>query len=203
MNGSNTAGARLNRAFDRAYFKKYYYSPATRVTTPAEMRVRAAVISAVLKQSQLPVSSILDAGCGIGLMRAAFKFALPKARYTGLEASDYLCRRYGWVQSSIADYRPAKPFDLLVCYDVMQYLDDREAARALANFARLSRVGLYFSALTTADWRKNCDQSLTDSNVHLRSGDWYRRRLQRNFRHLGCGVWVRKNITVIRWDLES
>jgi predicted TPR repeat methyltransferase len=203
MNEASTSRPRAGSNFDRAYFKKYYFSPATRVTTAAEMQVRADVIASVLKQAQLPVRSILDAGCGIGLMRAAFKTVLPKARYTGLEASDYLCRRYGWVQSSIADYRPAKPFDLLVCYDVLQYLDDREAARALANFARLTGAGLYFSALTLADWRNNCDQSLTDSNVHLRSGDWYRRRLQRNFRHLGCGVWVRRTVTVIRWDLES
>ena len=193
----------MNHTFDRAYFKQYYYSRATRVTTAAEMKVRAEVISAILKQSQLPVRNLLDAGCGIGLMRTAFKSTLPKARYTGLEASDYLCRRYGWVQDSIAAYRPAKPFDLLICYDVMQYLDDREAARALANFARLTNVGLYFSALTSADWRNNCDRTLTDSNVHLRAGEWYRRRLRRHFRHLGCGVWVRKNITVIRWDLES
>jgi predicted TPR repeat methyltransferase len=191
------------QAFDHAYFNKYYYSPATRVTTRAEMKTRAGLIAAVLKHAQIPVHSMLDAGCGIGLMRAAFKSALPKARYTGLEASEYLCRRYGWVKDSIAAYRPPKPFDLLVCYDVMQYLDDREAVRALANFARLTRAALYFSALTVADWRNNCDRSLTDSNVHLRSGDWYRRRLQKNFRHLGYGVWVRRTITVIRWDLES
>ena len=191
------------RAFDRAYFNKYYFSPATRVTTRAEMKIRADLIAAVLKHAQVPVRSILDAGCGLGLMRAGFKAALPKARYTGLEASAYLCRRYQWVQDSIAAYRPSRPFDLLVCYDVMQYLDDPDAARAVANFARLTCAGLYFSALTLADWRNNCDRSLTDSNVHLRSGDWYRRRLRKNFRYLGFGVWVRKNVTVIRWDLES
>jgi SAM-dependent methyltransferase len=191
------------QAFDRAYFNKYYFSPATRVTTRAEMKARADLIASVLKHSQIPIHGILDAGCGIGLMRSAFKSCLPKARYTGLEASGYLCRRYGWVHDSIAAYRPQKAFDLLVCYDVLQYLDDREAARALANFARLTRAGLYFSALTLADWRNNCDRSLTDSNVHLRSGDWYRRRLRRHFRHLGFGVWVRRNVTVIRWDLEN
>ena len=189
--------------FDRAYFEKYYYSPATRVTNRAEMKIRADLIASVLTQAQLEVRSILDAGCGIGLLRPAFKARLPRARYTGLEASEYLCRRYGWVEGSIAAYRPKQPFDLVVCYDVMQYLDDLEAARALANLCSLSRIGLYFSALTLSDWRHNCDRSLTDTNVHLRSGDWYRRRLRPHFRHLGCGVWVRKDITVIRWDLES
>jgi hypothetical protein len=89
-----------------------------------------------------------------------------------------------------------------VCYDVLQYLDDRDAARALANFPRLTRAALYVSALTQEDWRMNCDQSLTDRAVHLRPGDWYRRRLKRHFRYLGFGVWVRKDVTVILWDME-
>lgn len=191
------------KRFDRDYFRRYYYSSATRVTSAREMQVRADLIGAVLKHAQLPIRSVLDAGCGIGLMKAAFKAALPKARYTGLEASEYLCKRYGWVQGSLDTYAPAHPCDLVVCYDVLQYLDDVQAAHALANFARLARVALYFSALTRADWRNNCDRSLTDDNVHLRSGDWYRRRLQRQFRYLACGVWVRRSVGVIRWELES
>lgn len=189
--------------FDRDYFQRYYHSRATRVTSAREMQVRADLIVAVLKHAQLPIRSVLDAGCGIGLMKAAFKAAVPKARYTGLEASEYLCRRYGWVQGSLDTYQSAQPFDLVVCYDVLQYLDDEQAAVALANFSKLSRVALYFSALTRADWRNNCDRSLTDDNVHLRSGDWYRRRLRRQFRYLACGVWVRKSVGVIRWELES
>lgn len=191
------------KRFDRDYFQRYYYSRVTRVTSAREMQVRADLIGAVLAHAQLPLRSVLDAGCGIGLMKAAFKVAVPKARYTGLEASEYLCRRYGWVQGSLDTYQPAQPFDLVVCYDVLQYLDDAQAARALTNFGKLSQVALYFSALTRADWRNNCDRSLTDDNVHLRSGDWYRRRLQRQFRYLACGVWVRKSVGVIRWELES
>jgi len=38
--------------------------------------------------------------------------------------------------------------------------------------------------------------------VHLRPGDWYRRRLRRKFRYLGFGVWLRKDVTAILWDLE-
>ena len=189
--------------FDRDYFQRFYYSRKTRVTNAREMQVRADLIAAVLKHAQLPVRSVLDAGCGIGLMQTAFKSSLPKARYTGLEASEYLCRRYGWVHGSIDSFKPAQSFDLLVCYDVLQYLDESQAAKALANFGNLARVGLYFSALTRADWRNNCDRALTDDAVHLRAGDWYRRRLRRHFRYLACGVWIRKSIGVIRWELES
>jgi hypothetical protein len=89
-----------------------------------------------------------------------------------------------------------------VCYDVLQYLEDRDAARAIANFANLSRAALYVSALTREDWRENCDRSRTDRSVYLRSGDWYRRRLRRSFRHLGYGVWLRKDVAALLWDME-
>jgi len=189
-------------AFGAAYFKKFYLSPATRVTDAAEMRTRARLIAAVLAQAGLPVRSILDAGCGIGLLRAPFAQLLPRARYTGLDASEYLCGRYGWVRGSVAEYVPRRPSDLTVCYDVLQYLGDREAARAIANFKRLTRAALYVSALTGEDWREHCDRSLTDRAVHLRDGDWYRRRLCRDFRYLGFGVWLRKDVTAILWDME-
>jgi trans-aconitate methyltransferase len=189
-------------AFDSAYFRKYYFDAATRVTTAADMRGRAQLIAAVLRHAGISVRSILDAGCGIGLLRKPFAEALPRARYQGLEASDYLCGRYQWTKGSVVDFAPRSASDLVVCYDVLQYLDDREAARAVANLASLTRAAVYVSALTREDWRVNCDRTLTDRAVHLRSGDWYRRRLRRRFNHLGFGVWLRKDVSAILWDLE-
>jgi 2-polyprenyl-3-methyl-5-hydroxy-6-metoxy-1,4-benzoquinol methylase len=189
--------------FDSAYFRKFYRDRKTRVVTQGEMQARAALIAAILKQVQIPVRRILDAGCGIGLLRKPFADLLPRARYTGLEFSEYLCTTYGWEQGSIADYRPPEPFDLVICYDVLQYLPDREAARALANLARLTRAVVYVSALTREDWLHNCDRSRTDRAVHLRPGAWYRNRLRRHFSYLGFGVWIRKDVTAILWELES
>jgi trans-aconitate methyltransferase len=166
------------------------------------MRTRARLIAAVLAQAGIPVRRILDAGCGIGLLRKPFSEVLPKARYIGVDASDYLCARFGWTKGSVIDFAPKMPGDLVVCYDVLQYLDDRNAARAIANLARLSRAALYVSALTREDWRDNCDRSRTDRAVHLRSGDWYRQRLKRHFRYLGFGVWLRKDVTPLLWDME-
>ena len=189
-------------AFDSAYFRRYYFNAATRVTTAAEMRGRAQLVSAILRHASIPVRSILDAGCGIGLLRKPFAEAIPRARYQGLEASEYLCARYGWVRGSVVDFAARTPSDLVVCYDVLQYLDDRSAAHAIANLAKLSRAAVYVSALTREDWRENCDRTRTDGAVHLRPGEWYRRRLRRHFSYLGFGVWVRKDVTAILWDLE-
>ena len=188
--------------FGAAYFRRFYLQAATRVVTPAEMRTRARLIAAILAQAGIPVRRILDAGCGIGLLRKPFAEVLPRARYTGLDASEYLCARFGWTMGSVVDYSPARPSDLVVCYDVLQYLGDRDAARAVANLARLSRAAVYVSALTREDWRENCDRSRTDRAVHLRPGDWYRRRLKRHFRYLGFGVWLRKDVTALLWDME-
>lgn len=189
-------------SFDAAYFRRFYFDRGTRVTTPAEMRHRATLVAALMRHCRIPVSSILDAGCGIGSFRAPFARAWPRASYTGLEGSAYLCARYGWTQGSVVDFAPRCRYDLVVCYDVLQYLDDRLAARALANLARLTHAVLYLSALTREDWRDNCDKSMTDGDVHLRTADWYRRRLSRLFRHLGCGVWVLKSVYAPLWELE-
>src|ERR1700730_16749757 len=102
------------------------------------MRGRAQLIAAVLRHAGIPVRSILDAGCGIGLLRKPFAEAMPRSRYDGIEASDYLCSRYGWTKGSVVDFAPRSASDLVVCYDVLQYLDDHDAARAVANFARLT-----------------------------------------------------------------
>jgi SAM-dependent methyltransferase len=197
---SNSGG---QARFGSAYFRKYYLDRETRVVTPAEMHSRAALLTAILRQAQIPVRRILDAGCGIGLLRKPFAELLPRARYTGLELSEYLCRKYGWENGSVADYEPREPFDLVICYDVLQYLPDQEAGRALGNLARLSRAIVYVSALTQEDWLQNCDRRRTDRAVHLRPGAWYRRRLRRHFRYLGFGTWIRKDVVAILWDLES
>jgi len=85
---------------------------------------------------------------------------------------------------------------------VLQYLDDREAARAMANIARLARGALYFSALTREDWEQHCDRSRTDGAVFLRDAAWYRERLTRHFRAVGGGLHLRRGLNVHQWELE-
>ena len=45
--------------------------------------------------------------------------------------------------------------------------------------------------------------SRTDRDVHLRPGAWYRRRLQRSFRYIGVGVWLRRDVAATLWDMEQ
>jgi 2-polyprenyl-3-methyl-5-hydroxy-6-metoxy-1,4-benzoquinol methylase len=189
--------------FDHDYYERFYFDHKTAVTTKKEMQARARLIAAYVQHTGLPARRVLDAGCGTGMLRPWLKQYLPRASYTGIEASEYLCRRFGWQQAQIETYKSSSPFDVVVCYDVLQYLDSSTAHRALLNFGRLCRGVLYFTALTRLDWELNCDQSRTDPNVFLRSARWYRSRLERNFREAGCGFWLRRGAPFTVWDLES
>ena len=177
--------------FDREYYRRFYRDGRTSVISRAEMAARAGLIAAYTKH------------VGIGLLRTPLLRALPGATYVGLEYSEYLCQRYGWLQGSIADFRSRETFDLVVCYDVLQYLSAAEAERALRNLARLCRGVLVFSALTSRDWRENADRSRTDQKVNMRSGQWYRSRLSRHFRQIGAGLWIRRGAPLVTWELES
>jgi predicted TPR repeat methyltransferase len=189
--------------FDAAFFQRYYGNPATRVATREDQARLAAMIGGIAHYSGFRVQRMLDAGCGVGWLQAPLRRQFKGAEYVGLEVSEYLCRRHGWVQGSLPGYTDPTGFDLVICHDVLQYLPDREAAGAIGALARLSRGLLYFSVLTKADWKHNADTSRTDRGVHLRTGEWYRRRLRRHFRHLGCGVHALRTHEPLLWELET
>jgi SAM-dependent methyltransferase len=192
----------IDPPFDAEFYRRYYGDPRTRVASRAEALKLGRFACAYVDYLGFRVRRVLDAGCGLGHMRAAVRERFPRARYVGLEASEYLCRRYDWQRGSVVDYAPERPFDLVFCHDVLQYLDDRSAARAVANLGRLCSGALYFSVLTEEDWRRNADHARTDSGVTLRPAAWYRRRLSRYFRHLGGGVLARRGFDPLLWELE-
>ena len=192
-----------SRQFDAGFYRRFYLDPKTRVVTPSEMARRADLVAAFVRHGELRVRSILDVGCGLGLMRRQLERHFPRARYTGLEVSEYLCRKHGWAQGSIATFDSARAYDLVICYDVLQYLQARPAAAALRNLARLCTGVLHFGALTQEDWELYCDKRRTDRNVHVRPGDWYRRRLARAFINAGSGMFVRRGAPLHLWELDQ
>ena len=188
--------------FDEGFYQRYYVDPRTRVASCADAVRLGRFVCGYTAYLGFTVKRVLDAGCGLGHLQDPAGEFFPRARYIGLETSDYLCRRYGWVRESVAEYAPGTPFDLVFCHDVLQYLPDREAVRALANLGRLSRGALYFSVLTMEDWRRNADRARTDSGVRLRPAAWYKVRLSRHFRPVGGGLLVRRGYQPLLWELE-
>jgi SAM-dependent methyltransferase len=189
-------------SFDKAYYDRFYRDRATRVTTPARARALADFVCAYLRHLGVPVRDVLDLGCGLGAWRGAVERHHPRAKYTGVEVSAYLCRRYGWTPGSVVDYAPARPADLVICQGVLQYLPDPDARRAVENLGRATRGGLYLEVLTREDWARNCDRSTTDGDVNLRPAAWYRRLLRPRFVNCGGGVFLHRSSPMVLFELE-
>ncbi len=191
----------MRQRFDKTYYDRFYRDPLTRAVTPAASRRQAAFVAAYLKHLELPVERILDIGCGVGTTLRALGRQFPRARLDGVEVSEYLCRRYGWIQGSVADFHGEAPYDLVMCNDVLAYLNDEQCSRAIANLARLSRGALCVGILT-ADDSDLYDRTRTDPRQHLRAAAWYRRRLGRHFVNVGGGVHLKKPLQVVVWSLD-
>lgn len=189
-------------AFDKAYFDRYYFNPATRVADPDYFRRLGAFIAAYLRLLDCPVRRILDLGCGPGLLHRGLRAAFGPVELDACDASEYLCNRYGWRHASIEELEVTSSYDLVICHDVLQYLDRPRALQALRKLAQLCHGALFFSVLTRDDWQHNCDQCLTDANVYLRSSRWYRRQLASAFSNAGGGLYLKRDSGIVLYALE-
>jgi trans-aconitate methyltransferase len=192
----------MTQSFDAAYYRRFYVNRRTQAVSRAELERRATTVAALMNQLEIPVERILDAGCGLGWMRRPLLRTFKDARYVGLEVSEHLCSRMGWIQGSLTSFQPRGQFDLIICHDVMQYLDERDAKSAFKNLSRWCRGALYFHVPTLKDWQENADPDGSDSNVHLRSAAWYRKQLSQHFVHAGIGLYVHRDVPFMQWELE-
>lgn len=188
--------------FDRGYFQRYYERRATRVANLEDSVNACRFIVAYANYLELPLRSVLDVGAGTGRFMRPLKKLCRGVRYVGIDLSEYACRQYGWRRESILDLQRGR-YDLVLCHDVLQYLDRDDAKLGIERLAQRCRGLLYFSALTREDWASNCDQSRTDRNVHLRSTRWYRRELGRSFRNLGGGIFVHRDACIPAYSLHA
>jgi len=190
-------------SFDKGYYRKYYEDPRTRVADGTSCAVLADFIFSYLRYLEVPVARVLDIGCGTGLWRQEVRRHHPSARYVGVEKSAYACRKYGWEQGCLTTYRSKKAFDLVICNDVIQYLNEAEAESAIRNLAKLTRAAVYLKLLTLEDWEHNCDRTVTDGQVYMRSASWYRERLKRDFLACGGGIFLKKDAPAVLYELET
>ena len=190
-------------SFDRAYYERHYRNRWTRVGGLASVQRLGDFVAAYLRYLEQPVRTVLDFGCGLGHWRSVLQRHFPRARYTGVELSEYLCARYGWQRGSVVDWVAARPADLVICHGVLQYLDAPHARRAIRNLASNCRGALFLEAVTTEDWKHNCDRERTDGNVYLRPAAWYRRQLRPLFTPAGGGVFLRPESPAVLYELET
>jgi SAM-dependent methyltransferase len=190
-------------AFNEAYYRRFYLDTKTRVRSGAAEERLARFVFGYMGHLGLPVRRVLDLGCGLGGWKRVLSRHHRGADYTGVEISPYLCGKYGWTQSSAADFRGRGRYDLVLCQSVFQYLGDEEARKAVANMARLCRGALYLEIITKRDWEIHCNRKMTDGKIHLREASWYRKLLARHFRSAGGGIFLPKDSHAVLYDLEA
>jgi SAM-dependent methyltransferase len=178
--------------FDRSYYEKWYSKDDEDRADIAEQAAR--FVLSYVDHMDSSINTVLDLGCGVGLWKDALAKQSKRVRYTGVEYSRYLCGKYGWQHGSAVDYAPGRTFDLVVCQGVLQYLDDAQCERAIANLAKLTRRFMYLEALTSGDADHVCDPEGTDFEVHVRDARWYANRLKAHFVNLGGGLYAKPSM---------
>jgi len=147
------------KVYDRKYFERWYRHPRHRVSTQQDLtrKVRMAVSITEFLINR-PIRSVLDVGCGEASWFPVLKRMRPDVRYVGIDSSEYVIERYGATRSirfgtlaTLGTMKSLRVSDLVVCADVLQYVDAAEAARGLRAIRRLVRGVAYIEAFTTED----------------------------------------------------
>ena len=202
LNRGTTMRIKQEEKFDEKYYERFYHNTLTQVASPEQNWRASALVMAWMKHLDVKISDVIEFGCGTGHVREVVQEHYPDASYLGVEISVYACEQYGWTQGNIEDFNAGMGFDLVVCRDVLQYLDDARAEQAIANLTRHTRYALWFDALTQEDWDHHCDRERTDGEAHLREANWYRDKLKEEFWNIGGGVFIKRCSGLVIYALE-
>ena len=92
----------MHKTYDQAYFDKWYRDPDHAVSSPGALKRKVAMVVA---QAEFylgrPIRNVLDVGCGEGVWRAPLRALRPDVHYRGLDASEYVVRRFGRSRNKI------------------------------------------------------------------------------------------------------
>ncbi|HEY5802573.1 MAG TPA: class I SAM-dependent methyltransferase [Lysobacter sp.] len=187
----------MSKQYDQTYFDRWYRNSARKdhaVGSGARLTRKVALTVATAEYHlERPLRSVLDIGCGEGAWRAPLLKLRPKLQYLGFDSSEYAIRRHGARRNlhfaRFGDFqhlRPCPPVDLLVCSDVMHYLDTRELDRGLPALAELCGGVAFLETFTREDE--------TDGDNHdfkQRPARFYRQRFQAlGLTALGSHLWL-------------
>jgi len=142
------------KRYDREYFDRWYRGPQ-RITSDTDVQRKVAMAVSVaeyfLRRSLL---NVIDVGCGEAAWRRHLKAIRPRASYRGIDPSPYVAQNFRVRQARFGDLptlRIKERFDLVVCADVLHYLDEKEIRRGLRALVPLARGVLFFEVLTRED----------------------------------------------------
>ena len=148
----------MAKQYDRAYFDRWYRQRGTRVSTHAEVRRKVTLAISVAEYFlHRRIRTVLDVGCGEGAWLPHLRALRPRVEYVGLDASDYVVKRFGRSRNirkaTFADLPSLDlpVFDLIVCSDVMHYIPDAELAAGVKAIADATDGVAFFEVLTKED----------------------------------------------------
>jgi SAM-dependent methyltransferase len=182
----------MEKRYDRDYFDRWYRNGGIGGARRLARKVALAVATAEYHLER-PLRSVLDVGCGEGAWRAPLLKLRPRLRYLGFDGSEYAVARYGRRRNlhvarfaEFAQLRPCPPADLLVCSDVLHYLDARELDRGLPGLAALCGGVAFLETFAREDQAEGDDHAFK-----RRPASFYRRRFEAaGFRALGSHCWL-------------
>jgi SAM-dependent methyltransferase len=147
------------KAYDRAYFDRWYRDPRLRVATGAAVERKVRLVLGIAEALlQRPVRSVLDVGCGEASWRRPLRALRPGLEYAGVDSSEYVVSRFGRTRNirpgsfgTLGSLDLDGPYDVITCCDVLQYVPSREVGAGLRAVASLLGGVAYLEAYTTAD----------------------------------------------------
>ena len=195
----------MPKRYDRDYFDRWYRKGGIGGTRRLARKVALAVATAEYHLER-PLRTVLDIGCGEGAWRAPLSKLRPDARYLGFDASEYAVRRFGTRRNlpfarfgDFAHLRPCPPADLLVCSDVLHYLDVRELDRGLPGLAELCSGVAFLEAFAREDRAEGDEHEFRN-----RPAAFYRRRFDAlGFTQLGSHCWLSPSLRGQATALEA
>jgi SAM-dependent methyltransferase len=184
------------KSYDRAYFERWYRDPTDRVSTRDSLERKARMAIAVSEfLIGRRVETIVDVGCGEAPWFPVIRRLRPDASYIGIDSSEYVLQRFGAARNirrgSLGDLGKMKirrDVDLIVCADVLQYVDTPELERGLRAIRRLLGGVAYIEAFTTEDQMEG-----DRAGWHERTAAQYR-RLFRTAGLVQCGPYCYANV---------
>ena len=165
------------KRYDQRYFDRWYRGTDEGVGEEDVLRRNVALAVAVAESIlDRPLESVLDVGCGEGRWQPVLRALRPEASYLGIDPSPYVVERFGAERNlragsfeELGYHVFDEPFDLVVCSDVLHYLEDAAIRRGLpALEERCGGVAL-LETFTAED-----DPEGDREGFRMRSADWYR-----------------------------
>lgn len=171
----------MTKSYDRTYFDRWYRGAGAPVGSKASLgRNVGLAVAAAESVLDRPIRSVLDVGCGEGRWQPVLRRLRPRVSYLGIDSSEYAVERFGARRNlRVGSFGELhlhvfdRPFDLVVCSDVLHYLSDEEILTGLDALADLVG-GVALLEVFTADDEIEGDEA----GFHQRPAAWYRRAFE-------------------------